>query len=252
MSMKRLKSALKFALHGEKSLPGLALDNLRVTKKNTAFLEDSRFKAAVKFAVQANEGAWNRKGQTPDIRWRLHICCWAARHGLALEGDFVEFGVYAGLTSLTVCELLDFNSIDRRFWLFDTFSGLPTEGLTAREASKAEDINDRLYYDVFEMTKKSFSKFSNAILVRGNLPGSLEGVPIEKISYLHVDLNFAKYEKASIEAVWDRVVPGAFVVLDDYAFAGHEEQYEMWNEFAASKGLMVLTLPTGQGLIIKG
>ncbi len=71
------------------------------------------------------------------------------------------------------------------------------------------------------------------------------------IAYLSVDLNVAKYEQQCIERVWDRLVPGAHIVLDDYAFVGHEDQYDMWNEFTSLKNHMVLTLPTGQGLIIK-
>jgi hypothetical protein len=40
-------------------------------------------------------------------------------------------------------------------------------------------------------------------------------------------------------------------VIDDYAFMGHVLQYEMWNKFAESKHRMILTVPTGQGLLQK-
>jgi hypothetical protein len=48
------------------------------------------------------------------------------------------------------------------------------------------------------------------------------------------------------------MVPGGMIVLDDYGYANsHTEQKEKHDQFAASKGVKVLALPTCQGLIIK-
>jgi hypothetical protein len=41
------------------------------------------------------------------------------------------------------------------------------------------------------------------------------------------------------------------VLLDDYAYVGSEDQYAAMNEFAHSHGVMILTMPSGQGLLIK-
>jgi hypothetical protein len=40
-------------------------------------------------------------------------------------------------------------------------------------------------------------------------------------------------------------------VLDDYAYRGYREQKLGMDRFAASVGIEVLSLPTGQGLIMK-
>lgn len=47
------------------------------------------------------------------------------------------------------------------------------------------------------------------------------------------------------------MVSGAIVVLDDYGWSGHEEQKHAFDSFARSRGVEVLSLPTGQGLILK-
>ena len=47
------------------------------------------------------------------------------------------------------------------------------------------------------------------------------------------------------------VVPGAVVLLDDYAWATHRAQKEALDAFAAAHGAMILSLPTGQGLLIR-
>ncbi|MCY1248617.1 hypothetical protein D9M72_620630 [compost metagenome] len=111
--------------------------------------------------------------------------------------------------------------------------------------------NKGIYQDVFSIATRNFAKFPNAKLVRGALPGTLDGTSIGQIAYLSIDLNSAKYERQCIDAVWDRVVEGASIVLDDYAFKGQEEQNAMWNKFASEKGQVILTLPTGQGLMIR-
>jgi hypothetical protein len=251
MGIRELKKRLRFLAEGEDSLPGYKADGFRVMNKNTDFLNEPKFAGAWRFAEVGNREAWTKRKRVPDVRWRAHTCCFAALRALKLEGDFVELGVNAGLLSMTVCEYLDFHTIDRKFWLFDTFSGIPEGEMTAKEAALAQQRNAGIYFDVYDIAKRNFSKFDNAVLVKGLLPGTLESVPIEKIAYLSIDLNVAQYEQECIDRVWDKVVPGCTIVLDDYAFAGCEEQNAMWNEFASVHGQSILTLPTGQGLMIK-
>ena len=251
MGTREFRRRIKYLLNGDKALPGYAADGFRTYNKNTDFKDEQRFAAAWSFAEQGNREAWKKRGRVPDVRWRAHTCCWAASRALKLEGDFVEFGVNAGLLSMTVCRYLDFGTINRKFWLFDTFEGIPEGAMTSDEEVRRKQRNKGIYFDVYEIAKRNFAPFPNAVLVRGELPGTLDNVTIDKIAYLSVDLNAASFEKASIEKVWDRVVPGAAIVLDDYAFQGHEEQNSMWDAFAADHGQVVLTLPTGQGLIVK-
>ena len=61
-------------------------------------------------------------------------------------------------------------------------------------------------------------------------------------------MNCSPPEIAAINFFWDKLVPGAMVLLDDYGFVSYEEQK---NAFDNEKGIEILALPTGQGLIIK-
>lgn len=164
----------------------------------------------------------------------------------------MEFGVHTGLLSTTACHYLSFDKQPRKFWLFDTYEGIPEHSSPEDEKKRAAKHNAMIYrHDVFEHTKRNFAPFPNALLVKGELPGSIENSHIEKVAYLSIDLNSAFFEKASVERIWDRVVEGAYIVLDDYGWRGHENQYEMWNAFAAKHGQSIVTLPTGQGLMVK-
>lgn len=50
---------------------------------------------------------------------------------------------------------------------------------------------------------------------------------------------------------WDKLVPGGIILLDDYGWQTHEAQKADWDEFARDRGVQILTMPTGQGLLIK-
>lgn len=226
-----------------------ATDGLTALGRNLEFMDEPVFAAAWEKTYQANKKGW--PDGVPDVRWRSAIALWAARHALHLEGDFVECGVHTGLFSLVICHALNFGSLARRFLLFDTFNGIPLEGLVGEELEHAIASNANLYIDVFAIAMENFAPFKNARLVRGELPGTLSKVDFGKISYLMMDLNIAAPEKAVISQLWERLVPGAIVLIDDYGWLACKTQYDMWNEFAKSVDHCIAPLPTGQGLLIK-
>ena len=70
-------------------------------------------------------------------------------------------------------------------------------------------------------------------------------------AYLSIGINCLALEIAAGQFFRPRLSEGASIVLDDYGWEGHAEQKQGWNEFAAERGVSVLSLPTGQGLIVK-
>lgn len=109
-------------------------DGVGTRGKNLSFLDEPKFAQACGEAEQLNAEGWS--GSAPEIRWRAHVACWAAKHALSLEGDFVECGVHTGLLSRTICEYLDFGRTGRNFWLFDTWTGIPTDGETPKKPQR--------------------------------------------------------------------------------------------------------------------
>jgi len=227
-------------------------DGFGVLSKTRGFMTSDAFEQAWEFAAKHSESGWAGTGGVPDIRWRVHIAIWAANHGLSLEGDFVECGVFTGILSLSICKYLQFDRVEKNFWLYDGWGCIPIDSVEPSERSAVENLNKVLYSrdNVYESVVKAFSPYPNCNLVRGMLPETLERSP-DKIAYLSVDLNNAPAEKACIELLWPRLSNGAIVVIDDYAWVGHELQRDMWDKFAASHNQLVATLPTGQGILIK-
>jgi len=83
------------------------------------------------------------------------------------------------------------------------------------------------------------------------LPESITLNLVSKISFLHIDLNAANPETACLKKLWDFIEHRGIIILDDYCHAGRRSQFVAMNQLAQEIGLDILSLPTGQGLIMK-
>lgn len=213
------------------------------TIHNCDFINDKRFLKA--YEAGEATGSWGASA----IHWRVFVACWAAQKGMSIEGDFVECGVNRGGLASAVLEYTQLNKTSRRFFLLDTFEGLVDRYLTAEE--KALGIRAGGYEDCYDAVKKTFSNYSNVIIVRGAVPETLKEVSSSKIAYLSIDMNCVAPEIAAAEYFWGRLSSGAVIVLDDYGWARHITQKKAFDQFATDRAVQVLPLPTGQGIIIK-
>lgn len=208
------------------------------------FLADPRFRAAYQKGLET--GSWGAS----DPAWRAYVCCWAAQKAVGLPGDFVECGVNRGALASTVISYVDFGRLDKRFYLLDTFRGFVPEYLTDEERRR-ERRSGKRYTDCYQELVKRFGCLANVVIVPGPVPDTLPLVTSERLAYLSIDMNCAFPELAAAEYFWDRLTSGAVMVLDDYGWTGHEQQKAAFDQFAQQRGVQVLALPTGQGLIFK-
>jgi O-methyltransferase len=211
-----------------------------ITTRFTDFLYTARFENA--YGAGKSTGSWGAM----DLRWRVFVACWAAEHATSLSGDFVECGVNRGGTSRAVMEYVDFADCDKRFYLLDTFCGIP-----AKMKRTAADV-DFSYSECYEDVRKTFSMFPNARIIRGQVPETLSDIDADQIAYLSLDMNCVEPEIAAAEFFWDKISAGGVILLDDYCYSSHYRlQNIAFGEFARSRDIQILALPTGQGLIIK-
>lgn len=229
-------------------------DRLLTLDKSGGFMRDPVFTKANSERLLET---YDQYRPPQNIEWRLNTLVWAGRQALRLEGDFVECGVFRGDMSWVVAKCLNFSQVDRTFYLYDSFSGFsPTlqtkedyalnpDFLAFAQKSYSEDA------DLASKVAKRFSVFPNVRVIPGFVPESFEkGMP-EKIAYLHVDLNSPKAEIAALEVLFDRIVPGGVIVFDDYGWADFGKQKEAEDAWFSARGLSVMELPTGQGLVVK-
>lgn len=229
--------------------PSFEGDALRTYCKNVSWMQEPRFREA--YETGFNSG--HRYSHLPDLHleWRIHVILWAAQQALHHPGDFVECGVNTGIFSLTVCKYLDFAKLPRRFYLFDTFAGIPESQMSATERTHRLKENRDFYQDCFDIARQNFSPWPNTQLVRGLVPDTLSNVDIQQVAYLSIDMNIAKPERDALEFFWPKLVSGGVIVLDDYGWKNYAEQKATIDEFANAHGIQICTLPTGQGIIVK-
>jgi len=228
-------------------------DGLRVLQRSLDALDEPRFREAYRQGMDSGHKICRAQGSKTDINidWRVYTCCWAAQYATRLAGDFVECGVNTGIISLAVCHYVNFASLEKKFYLFDTYEGIPVELMSDGERQARMRENQDFYSDCYELTRQNFAPFPNAQLVKGMVPASLDTVDIPSVAYLSIDMNIAAPEIAAMEHFWERLVPGGIVVFDDYGFLHYREQYLGLNEFARQRNVQIYTLPTGQGLLLK-
>lgn len=220
-----------------------------VVINNCDCLEEPRFKKAYQKSLTVED--WRgADGSKMDMRWRYYIVCWMADHIKHLEGDFVECGVYKGGYSLAVIDYLNFPALNKKFYLLDTYEGLVSHYATQEEIESGLLKTYADYLPVYDEVKATFKNY-NVEIIKGPVPDALPLCTAEKICYLSIDMNMAQPEIAAANYFWERLVPGAVMILDDYGFAAHIQQKLAFDNFAKEKKVNILSLPTGQAIIFK-
>lgn len=208
------------------------------------FRDDPRY-------AKAKQVSLEKTGAGVNIDWRLHTVLWAADRCSKLDGDFLECGVDTGFYMRACVEYLDWNKLGKKMMLIDTYEGIPVELLTDKEKMISPHIK-KGYKGTYESVKKAFKDIDNIHMIQGKIPLCLDQVKSEKVAFMSIDMNSVVAEMAAIEYFWEKIVPGGIIILDDYSYSVvYSAQRIAWNEWAQKQGVSILTLGTGQGLIIK-
>ena len=209
------------------------------------FMREKPFKAAYQRGIQA-------VGIDYHWHWRVHVFLWAFEQAMKLDGACVECGVNKGFMTSAAFSYVNWNKLTKSAYLFDTFTGLDVTQLNNEEKQIGRDKQfAELYTDVYDDVKKNFSEFKRVHLIKGSVPSSLKSVKIPKVAFLALDMNNAYPEVEALKFFWPKLVKGAFVLMDDYCYNGYYPQKKALDKVAKTLKTSVLSLPTGQGLIVK-
>lgn len=164
--------------------------------------------------------------------------------GLKVAGDICEFGVAQGATSkLIASEIVPL--ADRKFWLFDSFEGLP-----------APTEEDKLIHDIFKLG--SMDKYKGTMaspesevlgkLASVNFPS--ERIRVKKgwvkdtiksgevpaqVAFAYVDFDFYDPIKDALEFLDARMPAGGRIVVDDYGYFSEGAQLAV-DQFVKAAG----------------
>jgi O-methyltransferase len=144
-------------------------------------------------------------------------------NAMNLPGDIVECGVWNGGASAMMAFACLNTEVPRHriSWLFDSFEGLPPPG---PKDGKTE--NKYFFYGMckgsVQSVEKVFGKLclslDNVRIVKGWFDTTLTSAAVDRIAVLHIDADWYDSVKYVLETFYEKVVPGGFVVLDDFGY----------------------------------
>tara|TARA_Y100001978_G_scaffold194313_1_gene201318 strand:- start:331 stop:999 length:669 start_codon:yes stop_codon:yes gene_type:complete len=158
-----------------------------------------------------------------------------------IPGELVECGVYRGtsITRFAMFRNMFETNFSRKIIGFDNFDNIypDTKWEEDREARESWIRNtgaDSITVDQLKKVFKSFD-YTNYDFVKGNLvetlPKYISENPHIRIALLNIDIDFVEPTYAALECLYDRVVSGGVILIDNYAaFHGDTKGIDMFFE----------------------
>ncbi|SDM13184.1 TylF/MycF/NovP-related O-methyltransferase, partial [Aliiruegeria lutimaris] len=223
-----------------------------------ATIHNADFMQNPDFIKAYDRGSQAARGIDHHWYWRFHVGLWCIRTAMALPGDFVEFGVNYGMLASGGMLDVDWNKRNKTFFLFDSFAGMKPEHIESSEKGRdhlseynSTSLSNEFYATSADEVRANFAEFKNIEIIVGFIPDTLDQLTSSRLAFVHIDLNNPAPEVDALRYVWDQIVPGGIVLLDDYAQNGFELQKEAMDTLSQELSFHILALPTGQGMILK-
>lgn len=157
----------------------------------------------------------------------------------AVPGDLVECGVWRGGSAMMMAGVLAARRASgRAVWLADSFQGLPSEDGIYDHAAEVDLLNTHGLAVTEATVRASFAELGlmadNIRFLPGWFCDTLPTAPIDQIALLRLDGDHYSSTMDALTALYHKVVPGGFVIVDDYALPPCADAV---NTFRAAQGI---------------
>jgi len=158
-----------------------------------------------------------------------------------LPGDIVECGCFLGGAGIFMALLRDHLGIsDKTIYLFDSFEGFPKG---EEDAMLGKPVKSSRYADTEADVRDNIAQAApdcgRIELIRGFVEQTLPDFRSGMLCLLRLDTDFYNSTKIEFETLYDRLVPGGVLIVDDYGmFAGSRKATDEF--FAARENLPLL------------
>jgi len=178
-------------------------------------------------------------------------------HSAPIEGSFAEFGVGEGGTSIYFARKA--KMYGRKFLSVDSFAGLPKPTESDNQYFLEGDYGPPKGVDNHKAFLELVDRMdvNDTVTVVKGFFGDIaipDDPAFEKFVFVHLDSDLYQSIYDSFMKIWDRVVPGGFVIVDDYFHFVQGPARAVTDFFRDHVGEppVLFVLPVHAVLIVKG
>ena len=142
--------------------------------------------------------------------------------GNHIEGDLFEAGVWRGGAAIYMRAVLKaYRVSDRLVWAADSFEGLPKPDPVRYPEDKDSKLHQYKELSIpLETVKENFEKYGlldgQVSFLKGWFRDTLPTAPVKKLALLRLDGDLYESTMEALTALYDKVSPGGYVIVDDY------------------------------------
>lgn len=138
-----------------------------------------------------------------------------------VPGDLLEAGCWRGGAAVFMRGVLEAcNDPGRQLWVADSFQGLPKSDAAADQGYEMDAEVLPVLSVSLESVQDLFRRYGLLDERVRFLPGwfdeTLPNAPIGELALLHIDADLYRSTREVLESCYHKVVPGGFVIVDDY------------------------------------
>jgi len=159
-----------------------------------------------------------------------------------VPGDLLEAGVWRGGASIFMRAALEaYGDEERVVWAADSFAGLPPPDADRYPDDQGDTFyrNPHLAISVEEVAE-NFQRYGlldeRVRFLEGWFRDTLPHAPVDRVAVLRLDGDMYESTIVALEALYDKVLPGGYVIVDDY-FAVPTGAGRATDDFRRARGI---------------
>lgn len=165
-----------------------------------------------------------------------------------VPGCLAECGSYKGASAWFIANEMP----DVPLYLFDAFSGLPDLESVDQTPSNTSQSWQKGDFDCsIEVIRRNLSEFDHITILEGWIPDRFPEVARENFRFVHIDVDLYEPTRQALEFFYPRLNSGGVICMDDYGSTICPGAYAAAHEFFEEKPEQIISLTTGQGIVIK-
>jgi len=138
-----------------------------------------------------------------------------------ITGDIAETGVWRGGSTIFMKGCMEAWAMeDRVLWVADSFEGLPVPTLPQDAGHDFSITKAPILAVTLEEVRENFRRYDlldeRVKFIKGWFRDTLHEAPIHRLALLRLDGDLYESTRDSLRALYAKVVPGGFIIVDDF------------------------------------